>query len=90
MNFRTDLAIEAREFLTEKEIPGITSQDSQIGNVQVSTIQVHSQEAAHRLHKPIGTTSPLQWRPFPPRLPRLTTLWRPSVPPCGGFCGGGA
>ena len=55
MNFRTDLAIEAREFLTEKEIPGITSQDSQIGNVQVSTIQVHSQEAAHRLHKPIGT-----------------------------------
>ena len=55
MNFRTDLAIEAREFLTEKEIPGITSQDSQIGNVQVSTIQIHSQEAAHRLHKPIGT-----------------------------------
>lgn len=53
MQIRTDLAVEAREFITEA-VTGITSEETEVGNVKVNTIVVSGEEAAQRLQKPVG------------------------------------
>ncbi|MBR5157632.1 MAG: GPR endopeptidase [Clostridia bacterium] len=56
MNIRTDLAMEAYEFLTETadEIAGIEVKEEQINDTKITRVEVETKDAAEKLGKPVG------------------------------------
>lgn len=54
MNFRTDLALERHESITEKQRKGINFESSESCGMKISRITVESDEAARQLQKPKG------------------------------------
>lgn len=55
MNFRSDLALERREYAGQKDIDGIESREEKIGQSVVTTIRVLNENAEKILGKPKGT-----------------------------------
>lgn len=54
MQMRTDLALEAREFIDEKEEGVVVKEEEQDG-IKISEIKILNQKAAKKMNKPIGT-----------------------------------
>ncbi|MGN1418925.1 MAG: GPR endopeptidase [Acutalibacteraceae bacterium] len=54
MNFRTDLALERREYINKKTLDGILSEEKTVGNVTVSSITVLDENGEKLLGKPKG------------------------------------
>ncbi|MBR3815271.1 MAG: GPR endopeptidase [Clostridia bacterium] len=54
MNFRTDLALERHESITEKQREGISFECCKSCGMKISRISVETDEAARQLRKPIG------------------------------------
>jgi spore protease len=54
MQLRTDLALEAREFVDEKEEGVVVKEEEQDG-IKISEIKILNQKAAKKMNKPIGT-----------------------------------
>ena len=54
MQMRTDLALEAREFVDEKEEGVVVKEEEQDG-IKISEIKILNQKAAKKMNKPIGT-----------------------------------
>lgn len=54
MNFRTDLALERREYIKEKEIDGIISEEKTKGKAKITTITVINENGEKVLGKPKG------------------------------------
>lgn len=54
MNFRTDLALERREYIKEKEIDGIISNEETIMGTKITTITVVNENGEKILGKPAG------------------------------------
>lgn len=65
MNFRTDLALERRELLTDREIPGVKSRVNQSGSVCVTAIEVQTEQGAQAIGKPVGSYITVEVPPFP-------------------------
>lgn len=58
LNFRTDLAIEAKEDYTKvhkNEIDGVIVDESVINDSKVTTVKINNEDGAKKLGKPIGT-----------------------------------
>ena len=64
MNFRTDLALERRELLTDREIPGVKSRVNQSGSVCVTAIEVQTEQGAQAIGKPVGSYITVEVPPF--------------------------
>ena len=54
MNFRTDLALERHEFITEEDKKGMSFDSYETGGMKISRITVKSDGAAKKLNKPKG------------------------------------
>lgn len=54
MQLRTDLALEAREFVDKKEEGVVVKEEEQDG-IKISEIKILNQKAAKKMNKPIGT-----------------------------------
>ncbi|MGN0467130.1 MAG: GPR endopeptidase [Acutalibacteraceae bacterium] len=54
MNFRTDLALERREYINQKTLDGILSEEKTLGNVTISSITVLDENGEKLLGKPKG------------------------------------
>ena len=54
MQLRTDLALEAREFVDEKE-EGVVVKEEEPDGIKISEIKILNQKAAKKMNKPIGT-----------------------------------
>ncbi|OPF50500.1 GPR endopeptidase [Clostridium baratii] len=57
LNFRTDLAIEAKEHYAKEhknEIDGVIAEEETINNSKVTKVKIESEEGAKKLGKPIG------------------------------------
>ncbi len=58
LNFRTDLAIEAKEDYTKahkNEIDGVIVDENTVNNNKVTTVTINNEDGAKKLGKPIGT-----------------------------------
>lgn len=55
MNFRTDLALERKEYIKEKEPDGILSKEETIKNIKVTTIEITNENGERLIGKPRGT-----------------------------------
>lgn len=55
MNFRTDLALERKEYIKEKEPDGILSKEEEIKNIKVTTIEITNENGERLIGKPRGT-----------------------------------
>ncbi|MCM1364214.1 MAG: GPR endopeptidase [Faecalibacterium sp.] len=64
MNFRTDLALERREYIEKKEIDGILSEEKNENGVKVTTITVINESGERVLGKPKGRYITLEVKPF--------------------------
>lgn len=64
MNFRTDLALERREYIEKKEIDGILSETETKNGVKVTTITVINENGEKVLGKPMGRYVTLEVKPF--------------------------
>lgn len=64
MNFRTDLALERREYIEKKEIDGILSEEKNENGVKVTTITVLNENGERVLGKPKGRYITLEVKPF--------------------------
>lgn len=64
MNFRTDLAVEVKEFIPETQMEGIESSTEQSGNFSVSVINIKNEAASQRMGKPIGEYVTVTCPPF--------------------------
>lgn len=64
MNFRTDLALERREYIEKKEIDGIICETKNESEVKVTTITVINQNGEKVLGKPQGKYITLEVKPF--------------------------
>ncbi len=54
MNFRTDLALERREYIKEKEIDGIICNEETVKNTKITKISVINRNGEKLLGKPLG------------------------------------
>lgn len=54
MNFRTDLALERHEFITEEDRSGMSFESFFLGEMKISRIKVKSDGASQKLQKPKG------------------------------------
>lgn len=54
MNFRTDLALERREYIKEKEIDGIICREETVSGTKITTISVINENGEKTLGKPKG------------------------------------
>ena len=54
MNFRTDLALERREYIKEKEPDGVLSKEETIENIKVTTIEITNENGERLIGKPKG------------------------------------
>ncbi|MCM1545042.1 MAG: GPR endopeptidase [Ruminococcus sp.] len=64
MNFRTDLALERREYIEKKEIDGILSEEKNENGVKVTKITVINENGERVLGKPMGSYITLEVKPF--------------------------
>lgn len=64
MNFRTDLALEAKEFIATHDINDIASSTEESGNFSVSIIDIKSEAGMKKMGKPIGTYITVSCPPF--------------------------
>jgi len=64
MNFRTDLALERREYIEKKEIDGILSKSQTKNGVKITTISVINENGERILGKPKGRYVTLEVKPF--------------------------
>lgn len=64
MNFRTDLALERREYIRRKTLDGIKSGTRTVGGVQVTDITVLDERGERLLGKPVGKYITLETQPF--------------------------
>ena len=55
MEFRTDLALEKREILGEKEPEGVSSREFEKGTVKFTKIRILNEKGSEALGKPVGT-----------------------------------
>ncbi len=64
MNFRTDLALERREYIDKHSLDGIISHKKTIDGITVDTITVTNSQGEKTLGKPIGTYITVETVPF--------------------------
>ena len=57
MEFRTDLALEKREILGEKEPEGVSSREFEKGTVKITKIQILNQKGSEALGKLLADVS---------------------------------
>ncbi len=88
MNFRTDLALERREYIDKHELDGIVSREKHIDGITVHTITVENEKGEKLLGKPKGiyitleAPSPLSdIKDFPLCLKVLTQELTSLLPP---------
>jgi spore protease len=57
MRIRTDLALEAREFLMEtaEDIPGVNAEEIKVGSCNITRIKVDNDEGSKKIGHPLGT-----------------------------------
>ncbi len=75
MNFRTDLALERKEYLDRHDIDGIISHKKTVDGITVDTITVTNETGERSLGKPIGTYITVETVPFT----RNSDLFSPSL-----------
>lgn len=54
MNFRTDLALERKEYIKEKEPDGVISKEESIKNIKITTIEITNKNGERLIGKPEG------------------------------------
>ena len=64
MNFRTDLALERREYIDKHSIDGVISHKKTVSGITVDTITVTNSQGEKALGKPIGTYITVETVPF--------------------------
>lgn len=64
MNFRTDLALERREYIDKKTVDGVLSTKEQYDDVTVTRIEIIDENGERLLEKPKGTYVTLEMSPF--------------------------
>lgn len=64
MNFRTDLALERHEIISDEPIEGVASESENEAGVRVSRISVLDERGEKRLGKPVGEYVTLEVKPF--------------------------
>lgn len=64
MNFRTDLALERREYLDKHQLDGVLSEQKEIDGITVNTITVTNEEGEKLIGKPIGRYITVETHPF--------------------------
>lgn len=64
MNFRTDLALERREYIDKHSIDGVISHKKTVNGITVDTITVTNSQGEKALGKPIGTYITVETVPF--------------------------
>lgn len=64
MNFRTDLALERKEYIDRHSLDGIISRKKTVDGITVDTITVTNSEGERTLGKPIGTYITVETVPF--------------------------
>lgn len=67
MQMRTDLALEAREFVDEKE-SGIAVKEEEQDGIKISEIKILNNNAAKKMNKPIGTYITAELEPLTDNL----------------------
>ncbi len=64
MNFRTDLALERKEYIDKHDLDGIISHKKTVDGISVDTITVTNETGEKTLDKPIGTYITVETVPF--------------------------
>lgn len=64
MNFRTDLALERREYIKKKTVDGVLSSNEQYDSVKVTRIEIIDEKGEELLQKPKGKYVTLELSPF--------------------------
>lgn len=64
MNFRTDLALERREYIKKKEIDGVICEQRNKAGIQITDIRVINEQGERILQKPEGRYITLETKPF--------------------------
>lgn len=57
LNFRTDLAVEAKDMYVrenKREIEGVTIEEETVGEIKTTKVKIETEEAGEKLGKPIG------------------------------------
>lgn len=85
MQFRTDLAIEAREIAGENT-GGIEFKKYSENGLEISRLIVKNQKARQALGKEIGTYITIEFRHSPTILPKPTNGLKPSAMKSNGCC----
>lgn len=67
MQMRTDLALEAREFIDEEQ-RGISVKEDNRHGIKISEIKILNEEAAHQMNKPVGTYITAELEPLTDNL----------------------
>ncbi len=75
MNFRTDLALERKEYIDKHNLDGIISHKKTVDGITVDTITVTNEKGERTLGKPIGTYITVETVPFT----KNTDLFSPSL-----------
>lgn len=75
MNFRTDLALERREYIDKHKLDGIISHKKETNGITVHTIEVTNKEGEKIIGKPIGKYITVETQPFT----RNSDLFSPSL-----------
>ena len=75
MNFRTDLALERKEYIDRHSPDGIVSHKKTVDGITVDTITVTNEKGSEALGKPIGTYVTVETVPFT----RNADLFSPSL-----------
>ncbi len=75
MNFRTDLALERKEYIDKHNLDGIISHKKTVDGITVDTITVTNEQGEKTLGKPIGTYITVETVPFT----KNSDLFSPSL-----------
>ncbi|MBQ3135880.1 MAG: GPR endopeptidase [Clostridia bacterium] len=75
MNFRTDLALERKEYIDKHDLDGIISHKKTVDGITVDTIKVINEKGERTLGKPKGTYVTVETVPFT----RNSELFSPSL-----------
>ncbi len=75
MNFRTDLALERKEYIDKHDLDGIISHKKTVDGITVDTITVTNETGERTLGKPIGTYITVETVPFT----KNSDLFSPSL-----------
>ena len=75
MNFRTDLALERKEYIDKHDLDGIISSKKTVDGITVETITVTNEAGEKLLGKPVGTYITVETVPFT----KSSDLFSPSL-----------